>query len=385
MIGRTGLLSVAALTLAALPACAQDGGGSSDSASVARRLGVRAVERWATDFSRIAVPIEEIASGGPPKDGIPAIDRPKFVEVDAADEWLGPTEPVLVVEYAGVVKAYPFQILIWHEIVNDEVGGRPLSVTFCPLCNTALVFERRVGERVLDFGTTGRLRFSDLVMYDRQTETWWQQASGEAIVGTLVGTRLKFFPANTLSWEKARELHPRMQVLSRDTGYDRRYGQNPYAGYDTQGGPIGPFFNASVDRRFPAMERVVGLDIEEGWAAPFSELSEVGVINAEFAGTEFVVFWTPGASSALDERLIAEGRDIGQSAVYARTLGERTLTFERDGDRFRDRETESTWDLAGRAVDGPLAGERLAPIPHGNHFWFAWAVFKPDTEVWQRP
>ena len=385
MIGRTCVLCLTALTLAVLPASAQDGGEAPDSATVARRLGVQDIERWATDFSRIAVPIEEIASGGPLKDGIPAIDRPRFVSGDDADEWLGPTEPVLIVENDGIVKVYPFQILIWHEIVNDDVGGRPLSITFCPLCNTALVFERRVGERVLDFGTTGRLRFSDLVMYDRQTETWWQQASGEAIVGALVGTRLEFFPANTLSWEKARSLHPRIRVLSRDTGYDRRYGQNPYAGYDSQSGPIGPFFNAQVDRRFPAMERVVGLDIGEGWAAPFSELSEARVINAEFAGTDFVVFWTPGASSALDERLIAEGRDIGQSAVYERTLGDRTLTFERDGERFRDRETESTWDLAGRAVAGPLEGERLAPIPYGNHFWFAWAVFKPNTEVWRRP
>ena len=385
MIGRTCVLCLAALMLAVLPACAQDGGEASDSARVARGLGVRDVERWATDFSRIAVPIEEIASGGPPKDGIPSIDRPKFVSGDDADQWLGPTEPVLVVEHDGVVKAYPFQILIWHEIVNDEVGGRPLSITFCPLCNTALVFERRLGERVLDFGTTGRLRFSDLVMYDRQTETWWQQASGEAIVGALVGTRLDFFPANTFSWEKARALHPRIRVLSRDTGYDRRYGQNPYAGYDSKNGPIAPFFNAQVDRRFPPMERVVGLDVGEGWAAPFSELSEARVINAEFAGTEFVVFWTSGASSALDERLIADGRDIGQSAVYERTLTGRTLTFEWDGDRFMDCETQSTWDLAGRAIAGPLAGERLTPMPYGNHFWFAWAVFKPDTEVWRRP
>ncbi len=384
MIGRTGVICLAALTLTALPACAQGGSGSSDSASIARRLGVRDAERWATDFSRISVPIEEIASGGPPKDGIPSIDRPKFVSADEADEWLGSSEPVLVVEHDGVVKGYPFQILIWHEIVNDDVGGQPLSVTFCPLCNTALVFDRRVGERVLDFGTTGRLRFSDLVMYDRQTETWWQQATGEAIIGTLLGTRLEFYPANTLSWERALELHPRIRVLSRDTGHNRRYGVNPYAGYDSQDGPIGPFFNAQLDRRFPPMERVVGLDVGEGWAAPFSELSEARVINAEFAGTEFVVFWAPGVSSALDERRIAEGRDIGQSAVYRRTVGDRSLTFERDGDRFRDRETGSTWDLAGRAVGGPQEGERLAPIPYGNHFWFAWAVFKPNTEVWRR-
>jgi hypothetical protein len=388
MIGRTTAVAVAGLTLSALPACGQDeraGGEAPEAERVARALGVQASEGWRTDFSRITVPLEEIASGGPPKDGIPAIDDPRFVSPEAADRWLGPTEPVIVVEHDGVVKVYPFQILIWHEIVNDVVGGRPLVITFCPLCNTALVFERRVGERVLDFGTTGRLRYSDLIMYDRQTETWWQQASGQAIVGEQVGAELEFFPARTFSWERARSLHPRALVLSRETGYRRDYGASPYAGYDSQKGPIGPFFNAPVDRRFQAMERVVALELGDGWAAPFSELSEVGVVNAGFSGAEFVVFWEPGASSALDESRIAESRDIGQTAVYDRRLGDRILTFERHGFSFRDRETGTSWDLAGRAIEGPLDGERLDPIPYGNHFWFAWAVFKPDTEVWRRP
>jgi hypothetical protein len=167
MIGRTTAVAVAGLVLSVLPACGQDeraGGEAPEAERVARALGVQASEGWRTDFSRITVPLEEIASGGPPKDGIPAIDDPRFVSPEAADRWLGPTEPVIVVEHDGVVKVYPFQILIWHEIVNDVVGGRPLVITFCPLCNTALVFERRVGERVLDFGTTGRLRYSDLIM-----------------------------------------------------------------------------------------------------------------------------------------------------------------------------------------------------------------------------
>ena len=339
---------------------------------------------WETDFSKHSVPLAEIVSGGPPKDGIPALDEPSFVSAEEGGEWLEPESPVMVVERGGETKAYPLAILMYHEIANDEVGGVPVAVTYCPLCNTALVFDRRVGDRVLDFGTTGRLRHSDLVMYDRQTESWWQQASGEAIVGELTGTTLDFVPANTLSWERARALHPRLEVLSRETGVARRYGTNPYAGYDRPGGgPIAGFFRKDPDPRLPAMERVAAVRLGDGWAAPFGELEEARVANAEAADTAFVVLWAPGAASALDAREIDEGRDVGMTAAYLRRVDGRVLTFEPAGDRFRDRETGSTWNLAGRAVSGPLEGVRLEPLQHGNHFWFAWAAFRPETEIWR--
>lgn len=370
---------------AALPACAQEGparSASADSSRVARMLG--GGEAWSTDFSKIAVPPEEIVSGGPPKDGIPAIDDPRFESADEADRWLEDREPVMVVELDGTAKAYPLSILIWHEIVNDAVGGRPVAVTFCPLCNTALVFDRRVDGRVLDFGTTGRLRHSDLVMYDRQTETWWQQASGEAIVGAQVGRTLDFVPANTFSWERVRELHPEIRVLSRETGHDRPYGRNPYVGYDRGDGPMPGFFRAERDRRLPAMERVVAISrAGESLALPFSALRETRVANVELGGTPIVVLWEPGAASALDAARVPEGRDVGQTATFDRRSGGRALTFERTDGEFRDRETGSVWNLAGRAVAGPLARRRLEPVPHGNHFWFAWVVFRPDTDIWR--
>jgi hypothetical protein len=391
MLCRTTVLTLGALTLAALPACGQsessqgrqeavESGSRPDSARVARLVG-RGGD-WKTDFSKISVPPEEIASGGPPKDGIPAIDNPSFESLDQADEWLEASDPLMVVEHDGLVKAYPLRILIWHEIVNDEVGGRPLTITYCPLCNTALVFERAVGDLVLDFGTTGSLRHSDLVMYDRQTETWWQQATGEAIVGQLLGTLLDYYPANTLAWETVKELYPNARVLSRQTGYGRSYGQNPYVGYDSRSGPIAVFFRETPDPRLPALDRVAALDLENGWAASFEQLSAHRVANDEAGDIAFVVFWQPGASSALDQRSIPEGRDVGQTVAFDRRLADMTLSFEWQGGRFIDRETGTTWDLAGRAVEGPLAGERLAPIPHGNHFWFAWAAFRPETRVW---
>ena len=383
-IPRAAVATVTGLVLLAAPACGQAGGeagNAADSAAVARALDPR--DEFSTDFSEISVPVGEIVSGGPPKDGIPAIDRPRFVSAGAAEEWLEPKDPVIVVEHGGETKAYPLRILMFHEIVNDRVGGRPMAVTYCPLCNTALVFDRRVDGRTLDFGTTGRLRHSDLVMYDRQTESWWQQASGEAIVGELTGTELEFVSANTLGWETARELYPDLRVLSRDTGFARRYGQNPYAGYDTRRGPIGAFFKADSDERLPSMERVATVDRGSGWAAPFSALRESRVAHDTVAGTPLVTFWAPGAASAVDAASVARGRDVGQTAVFDRRLDDRVLSFEWADGSFRDRETGSRWDLAGRAVSGPLEGRRLQPIPHGNHFWFAWAAFRPETEVWR--
>ena len=342
-----------------------------------------AQESWRTDFTRHTVPLDEITSGGPPKDGIPAIDHPRFVSVRQADRWLGDREPVAVVRIGTTARIYPLQVLIWHEIVNDEVGGIPVSVTFCPLCNTTLAFDRRFDGKVLDFGTTGRLRNSDLVMYDRQTESWWQQATGEGIVGQYAGRKLTFIPAPVMNWKAAQAAVPDAQVLSRETGFSRPYGRNPYAGYDTRSGPRRAFFRGRTDPRLPAMERVVTVDPgSDPVAVPFSDLQKEHVIAFEAGGRRFVVFWAPGTASALDRSSIADGRDVGSSAVFQPEVEGRHLTFTAaDDDRFTDRETGSTWNLLGDAVAGPLAGKHLRAVPHGNHFWFAWGVFRPDTRI----
>jgi len=338
---------------------------------------------WRTDFSRTTVPLEEIVSGGPPKDGIPALDSPSFISVSAADRWMGAREPVIVVVNGDVVRIYPYQILIWHEIVNDVLGDLPLTVTYCPLCNTALVFHRRHGDRLLDFGTTGRLRYSDMVMYDRQTETWWQQATGEGIVGELAGEQLEAYPAQTLSWDAAKEAHPDAQVLSRTTGHNRPYGRNPYTGYDQSRGPISRFFSKALDDRLGAMERVAAVTLDARPVAyPFGALREKRVVNDHVAGRPLVVWWVPGTASALDSQQISDGRDVGASGVFLREVGALTLTFvPRGDDRFQDRETGSVWNPSGTAVEGPLAGQMLRPLPHGDYLWFAWAAFRPDTEI----
>jgi hypothetical protein len=342
-----------------------------------------ATAQWKTDFDKHTVPLDEITSGGPPKDGIPAIDRPVFVSVGEADRWLGEREPVVMVEHDGESKAYPLQILIWHEIVNDEIAGMPVTVTFCPLCNTALAFDRRFDGEVLDFGTTGMLRHSDLVMYDRQSETWWQQATGEGIVGTHAGRQLTFVSAPLVGWKQYREEHPDGKVLSRETGFSRDYGRNPYQRYDTRSGPFSQFFGGRQDDRLSAMERVVTLaEGDSSVAYSMSALEERPATNDTFVGRPIVVLWAPGTASALDASAIADGRDVGSTGVFGRELGGRVLTFESAGPgSYQDAETGSTWNVFGRATSGPLAGRRLDPVPHGNHFWFAWAVFMPDTRV----
>ena len=338
---------------------------------------------WSTDFSRRTVPLAEIQSGGPPRDGIPPIDRPMFVDPSVAAGWLAGNEPVVVYEEEGDARAYPLQILIWHEIVNDAVGGRPVTVTFCPLCNTAIVFDRRLDGVTHDFGTTGNLRRSDLVMWDRQTESWWQQITGEAIVGELAGARLIPRPAAIQSFAAFRAAFPNGRVLSRDTGNPREYGRNPYVGYDDISSS--PFlYSGAADGRLRPMERVVTVSLNGDAAAyPFGHLEQRGVHHDTVGGTPIVILFQKGTSSALAASRIANSRDVGAAGVFEPAVEGRALTFRAEGDRLLDVETESEWDALGRATVGPLVGRRLRPIVHANHFWFAMAAFYPNVRVWE--
>lgn len=343
-----------------------------------------AEREFSTDFSRHNVPYSDILSGGPPKDGIPAIDNPKYTSVLEADTWLRSMEPVILMQVDGQARAYPLQILMWHEIVNDTLSGEPLIVTFCPLCNTAIAFKRTVNGRVLDFGTTGRLRFSNLIMYDRQTETWWQQATGNAIVGELLGMQLELYPATIVSWESFKSEYPGGDVLSRDTGYGRNYGSNPYVGYDDVNNPPFLYRGTPTPNQLAAVSRVLTIDLNgEAVAYPYQLLEEVHVVNDAIGGKDLVVFWQAGVASALDASDIATGRDVGTGAAFSRDIENGTLTFSFDGMFIRDNETDSTWNIFGEAIDGELKGMRLSPVLSINHFWFSWAAFKPETRIYR--
>jgi len=345
---------------------------------------VGVAQEFSTDFSNHSVPFSEILSGGPPKDGIPAIDSPQYTSVDEADEWLDDREPVIIVQIGEVARAYPIQILTWHEIVNDTLAGEPIVVTFCPLCNTGIAFKRTFDDRILDFGTTGRLRFSNLIMYDRQTETWWQQATGAGIIGEYNGRQLEFYPANMIAWSEFKTIYPSGTVLSRDTGYNRSYGQNPYSGYDDINNSPFLYQGPETPGTLPPMARVVTIELnDEVVAYPYETLEQVKVINDTVAGLPIVVFWTPGTASALDTGDIAEGNDVGAATTYSRELGGQVLEFVWDGKVFIDAQTGRSWNSLGQSTSDPESSSQLTSVVSINHFWFSWVAFRPDTSVYQ--
>lgn len=281
-----------------------------------------------TDFGKHSVPFSEIRSGGPPKNGIPPIYDPKFAPLDEATD-LSETEPVIGLTIDGDMRAYPLRILMWHEIVNDTVGGKPVAVTFCPLCNAAVVFDRRLaiqGEDAtettveLAFGTTGKLRKSDLVMWDDLTESWWQQFTGEAIVGALTGARLDMEPSRLESWGAFRErANTDAMVLVPNDPNMRSYGFNPYRNYDSLRQPF--LYDGETPDGIEPLARVVSLgDKSQAWSVDL--LRREGEIVTE-DGT--VLRWTPGQNSALDASFIPDGRDVGN--VTAQKDGEDVLYF----------------------------------------------------------
>jgi hypothetical protein len=262
------------------------------------------------------------------------------------------------------------------------VAGEPVAVTFCPLCNATIAFKRTLDDgQVLDFGTSGNLRNSDLVMYDRQTFSWWQQFTGEAIVGDLTGTVLDFLPSQIIAWSDFKTSHSDGKVLSRDTGAVRDYGANPYAGYDSVNSS--PFFPVEGDdERLLPMERVVAVEFGDVTVAyPFTLLEGVRVVNDEIEGEPIVILWQSGTVSTFGNN----GPDTGSTGVFSREVEGQTLTFVAKTDGFEDEETGTRWNLLGHAVAGPLGGAQLERLVSGEHFWFSWAAFKPDTEVWSAP
>ena len=269
--------------------------------------------------------------------------------------------------------------MTWHEIVNAEQGGEPISITFCPLCNSSIVFDRRVNGEVLDFGVSGNLRNSDMIMYDRQTESWWQQFTGTGIVGVYNETKLTILPSIVVGFAQFALEYPEGDVLSRETGHSRRYGINPYSGYDS-GEPF--LYDGEIDPRLPSTARVLaGYVGGQPIAYAFEDLQRLGVSNDTVDNQAVVALWQDGAVSALDRSEIDTSRQIGTAALYRRELSDGTLlTFATDENGIiTDVETGSTWNAFGRATAGTLADTQLRQIIAGQHFWFAWQAFAPLT------
>ncbi|MCB9449907.1 MAG: DUF3179 domain-containing protein [Anaerolineaceae bacterium] len=341
-----------------------------------------------TDFCQTSIDYSEVLSGGPPPNGIPplgfpGLPDPTFESIVDAQSWLVDESPVIAVEINDEARAYPLAILIWHEIVNDTLGDVPVAVTFCPLCNSSLVFDRHVGDSVLAFGTTGNLRNSDLIMWDDQTQSWWQQFTGEGIVGAYTGTQLELIPSQVVGFSQFAAQYPDGQVLTRDTTFGRDYGINPYPDYDTRSRPYS-FFTSEIDDRLPALERVLaGVIGGQPVAYPFSVLAQTFVIDDTVGEQDIVAFWQPGVKSALGDTVMDNAQDIGTAALFSRALDGQTLTFTADENGvIHDAETGSTWNAFGTAVAGELSGSQLRQLSAAPHFWFAWSAFHPDTSVY---
>lgn len=286
-----------------------------------------------TDGVKHSIPLDEIVGGGPPKDGIPSIDNPKFISTDEANDWLDDSEPGIAFSRGSTNRFYPYQILVWNEIVNDTVEGERVLVSYCPLCLSGLVFDPLVkGERV-EFGTSGKLWKSNLVMYDRKTDSLWPQVLGEAVVGEMTGTKLRVLPSDQVRYGNWKKKFPNGQVLSRDTGTFRNYGSNPYGDYFAVTN-LSLSLTNPTDTRLPNDALILGMVVgEKAKAYSIEAVKEKGIVEDTFGGRNFVLRY----DSELDV----------------------TQIFERFSDGSET---------------------RVNPF---SAFWFSWAAAHPDTEVYK--
>lgn len=344
---------------------------------------------WKTDSLKASVPLSEIQIVLP-KGSFPTLDAPKFVSREEGEKMFFKNEPVIAVEINGNVKAYSLNVLTMHEIANDQLNGKNILVTYCPLCNSGIVYNRDVTingkTETLEFEASGMLRNSDMVMLDRKTETLWQQLIGTAIVGAYNETQLETIPSIIISVEEFFMRYPFGEIMSKDTGFDseKYYGKNPYIGYDTRENPRDQFFNSDkVDQRLPAMERVVDIEDDGDYKIyTFTIAQKKGVINDTFKNKPIVLFYQEGAVSILDTEQISESKNVGSVTIFNSIVDGEKLTFIKNQNGFVDTKTKSTWDITGYCTSGKLKGKQLQIRPHSNHFAFAWLAFYPESEIY---
>ncbi len=308
------------------------------------------------------VPTDQIVSGGPPPDGIPSIDQPKFISASAATFLADSYDMVIGIDYNGDARAYPLQILVWHEIVNDVIGGLPLAITYCPLCYSTAAFIRVVNNVTVTFGTSGKLYNNNLVMYDRVTKSLWSQIWGQAIAGQLTGQTLKRIPLDVLTWGEWKKLHPNTVVLSKQTGFNRPYGDDPYGGYSTSGEILFPL--SHLDKSLPPKTVVWGLTL--GNQARAYPLQNLTTLARDSFGGKNVLVWRFGSDVRFFDPVV--------KGV--------PLSFEDVNGTIVDLGTHSTWNYEGVATSGLLSGLNMTRYVAETSYWFAWAAFYPDTTLY---
>ena len=316
-----------------------------------------------TDGVKHIVPLDKIRSGGPPKDGIPSIDNPQFVKASEA-EFVSDNDVVIGLEINGETKAYPLSILVWHEIVNDEVGGTPVAVTYCPLCYTNQVFEGTINGQEVEFGTSGKLYNSNLVMYDRLTESYWSQALGTAIVGELAGFELNKIPFDVITWKDWKTIHPDSLVLTTDTGHLRPYGVDPYGSYYTDPRILFPVENK--DDRLPPKTIIIGFHQGNSYKAyKQKDVESSHVINDKI----------------FDKSILLISQFSGNTRAFERMVNDQVLEFDYLDEKLIDLQTKSEWSYDGVAISGPLEGTELTRMAIDPGFWFEWVAFHPVTDL----
>ena len=321
------------------------------------------LEMMETNGVKHLIPLDKIKGGGPPKDGIPSIDNPMFANVKDAD-FMSDSDTVIGLKINGETKAYPLFVLVWHEIVNDTVGGTPVSVTYCPLCYTNQVFERIIDGQEVEFGTSGKLYNSNLLMYDRLTESYWSQALGMAVTGELTGYELDLVPFDVITWGDWKILHPDTLVLTTDTGHLRSYATDPYGKYYTEPRIMFPV-EYSDDRIYPK-EIILGFNQDETYKAYKQNDIESNIIVNDFID---------------DVPVMLVSLYSQNSRAFERSLDGVVLNFEYSDGVIFDTQTNSQWNYDGMAVSGEHEGKQLKRMAIEPGFWFAWVAFHPDTLV----
>jgi hypothetical protein len=328
---------------------------------------------------------DNVFAGGPGRDGIPALVNPTMVPLDHPDaryldeyarlavgDRLFPEPRVVGLIVDGTPIAIPHNILWWHEIVNADLGGRRVTISYCPLTGSAVAFDATEAQ-TNRFGVSGLIFQNNLIMFDEETQSLWPQLCLGAGYGPRKGTVLTTVPTIEMRWESWKKRHPNTLVISDQTGFQREYTRFPYGSYESLDNDFLVFPGPAVDERRPAKERVLGIpDGLGGVAFPFTDLAdgaESTLVKFRVGGREVVVLWDSEAQAA--------------AGFFGETLGGAPTTLRTDGRVFTDRETGSTWDVEGLALTGPMAGSRLRPIPGSTVvFWFAWTAFHPETVLW---
>ena len=318
-----------------------------------------------TDGLKHSIDLNHVISSGPGKDVIPALDEPNFESVPLADVYLDDAGLGVSVEVGGKHRFYPYQILVWHEVINDNFLGVPLLITYDPLSFSSIVFKRMINDREIQFGVSGQVYNSNILLFDRGSDSLWMQMTGDAVVGEQTGSKLERYDWTVMSWSAFKQTHSTGAVLSRKTGFERDYTRDPYGDYYTDNSIL--FTLTRKDERFHPKSIVYGFDISDEQGTFFEKyIIEKGIINEQVGSISLIV---------------VRDADNGIIKAFDRTVNNQVLTFELNNNILVDKETATRWNLDGEAFSGTLRGQKLQPVSLQMSFWFAWFVHYPNSKV----